>query len=1076
MSFHILNFNYKVDDRIEDIFRTIKERNAVLFLGAGASVTEDNKFLGQDIINLYQAKQSIDLNTNDLIEFVDILSANPKFSRNEFDNFIDDCLRRLRPNEGHRTIAKLNWKAIITTNYDILVERAFQEIEGTTFENLKLVTLKNKDEYYYWASDDQVIYYKINGCISDKKAYPLVFSTDDFHKAETNYKVVLKPLSNPSDKIKFISIGYSYKDIFARKLLQKIDNLDFRGRRLFYNVDPYVNEQSLPWYQKHNICVIKASMTEFFDQYVAWEEEKGKLIKVQQKNYYTNINDSPIYLVNKEIFRRVDNNLVQLNEHYKSKHITEKDFFKGEEPNYYVIERNYDVEKRNKLKQVRDEVMQIIESNGTRVVPLIFLTGTFGTGKSTFAYRLINNMTSNADNSILAFEILDPAELKSIDLKDLFAKTGAAVIFLYLNSIEINSVFKSLLDLRAGLSIDNSPEYKVIVLASIRENVLQKLKADKNIPNAHVINVDSRLASEEINELLSKLKNCELINYRDAQEKDELRKRIVKEYEGDSFISLSELISGSKLINDLTEAYDQLGKTAQEAFLYTSMLYQFKIAMPSSLLKSVVNKEWEEFKSEVIDIDGKGILLQETTNPKHIDADLYFTTKHPLISQKLIVNILRDEDSKYSYAKRIVTLIGLGARNSRLIVNFLKALDTYNYFPKLKINSLFDLAEPNLSEDPHFLLHYAINLQKRKNINEIKYAIDKIIYAESFFKRRNHYLIHRRGVLNFELAKLYFEQNNFSPDYRVLNLLFEARDLLDIKRRLDPCSSFSFVDTINLEIWSLDNLKLNEVEELKTRIKIDELFDIATKTVYDNLNRIRELQNKYVSKYKFEANEEEYLKYVEDKFGTEDARPYGLILLFNFYFDLDNRYQFENIIEELEMYTHNNFVLKTLFTFYGRNLHIVKYRLKFFKLIKQNPEIEDTEELKYDYFNFIAECYNKNFKYAHSYLEGISRNFHFLSPDFNRAWLDADTGQPQVFEGFVKLNKRGKKVILIPYLGQYMYLNKASKSLEINKKCQVNLYFFLYGIRAELVNSFAEFSNEKEVVDQDDNFENYTSI
>ncbi len=72
--------------------------------------------------------------------------------------------------------------------------------------------------------------------------------------------------------------------------------------------------------------------------------------------------------------------------------------------------------------------------------------------------------------------------------------------------------------------------------------------------------------------------------------------KIYRDFAGDSYVSLLELVSGNKLIDDLMEAYHQLNDKCKKAFIYTSLLYQYKILMPSSLLCSLVTSDWVKFR------------------------------------------------------------------------------------------------------------------------------------------------------------------------------------------------------------------------------------------------------------------------------------------------------------------------------------------------------------------------------------------------------------------------------------------------------------------------------------------------
>ncbi|MDP2365587.1 MAG: hypothetical protein Q8M94_17695, partial [Ignavibacteria bacterium] len=80
------------------MFHSISTGNAILFLGAGASVTE-KRYLSKDIILLYEENINKNLGVTDLVEFVDILSADEKFDRIEFDTFVYKLLEKLKFND-----------------------------------------------------------------------------------------------------------------------------------------------------------------------------------------------------------------------------------------------------------------------------------------------------------------------------------------------------------------------------------------------------------------------------------------------------------------------------------------------------------------------------------------------------------------------------------------------------------------------------------------------------------------------------------------------------------------------------------------------------------------------------------------------------------------------------------------------------------------------------------------------------------------------------------------------------------------------------------------------------------------
>lgn len=1069
---HILELDYDKNENLERLFKTISEGNGILFLGAGASVSSDKRFLSKDIIEFYEDRKGISWGISDIVEFVDALSSNKNFSRDEFDEYVDELLRKYQPTSAHRAIARIAWRIIITTNYDLLVEKAFAEIEGTVEEVGALKEVLSPNQYYSITAKNEIKYVKLHGCISDKRKYNLVFSTDDFKRVAKFYKSVLDDLKNLSDSVSFISAGYSYSDDFAKKLLEKIDSYNFRSKRIIYNIDPFVNEALLPKYEANNICIIKAGVEEFFAKYEEWKSERDVLARPMFNNNFKSNDNNDLFIPN-HIKKRVGFNLRQLNGYFSSRIMPNDEFYKGGEPDYNVILKNYDVVKSNKLAQVKEEIFGELNNGAShsRLIPLFFLTGTFGTGKSTFAYRLINKL-NQSEFSVISFEIYDPFELKSIDLKEIFSKSNANYIFLYINNIEINSVFRALLELRNRLSIEVSPETKIVILATIRENILLKYREDKEIKNSFAINVDCPFNREEVIELLDKLKNSGVVAYRDAKEKLAVENKIFKDFSGDSFVSLLELVQGNKLIEDLLQAYYQLNEKCKKAFLYTSLLYQHKILMPSGLLQSLVSTDWEQFRSEVIEKDGKGILIQEIVDSKGTDPDLYFRTKHPIISKKLIENLLRDEDSRFNYIKSIITHIVQGGKSTRLVIDFLKALITNRELTYSKIDTLYDLADEHLSEDPFFLLHYSINLQHRKTEESINKAISKIQYAESISKdeRRNHFLIHRRGVLNFELAKIIFKRNDSSVMYKVYRCLDEAKDFFEIKRSLDPFSSYSYSDLLMMELWILEKIEEDPSKKLQRRIYFEEVMDIGLKTVFENVSRLHEINSRYVSAYKFSGNPQEYIQFLQGYYGNSQTRPYAVVLLFNHYLASGDQDKCDEYLDELENMTLNKDVLTLLLKYYGRNLANPNIRMKFFDIIKANPELEEYENLRFNYFNFIAECYSRNFKQAYRFLSNIRETYNHINPDFHQVWVDYRTNESTLFEAVLKYNKNRKKQFYIPDLNLWVKSENWNRAWAVGTHFDIELHFYIYGLKARAVNIISEeYEEESEDYDNSKN-------
>lgn len=235
-------------------------------------------------------------------------------------------------------------------------------------------------------------------------------------------------------------------------------------------------------------------------------------------------------------------------------------------------------------------------------------------------------------------------------------------------------------------------------------------------------------------------------------------------------------------------------------------------------------------KKDVMEYDAKGILVQEEKIISGDTPDLYFRTRHPVISERLIQIYLGDPDKKFLEYQKIFKRITYSPYSSGLIINILKAMRNTEEFTQAMINALFDLCASEFAPDPHFNLHYAINLQHRRDDQSLRRGIERIIYTEGFLDRRNHRLIHRRAVLNFRLAQL-LDREQASRNTVQLPI-DEARELFEIKVIEDPFSIYSYREYLYFEIWYLKTFSPTEELKLRTIISIENLLDQAKRQLH----------------------------------------------------------------------------------------------------------------------------------------------------------------------------------------------------------------------------------------------------
>ncbi|MFN7012821.1 MAG: SIR2 family protein, partial [Bacteroidia bacterium] len=610
----------------EQIFPKIYDENVILFLGAGFSYTKEKNYLGKTIIDYYQEVLKVDLETNDLVEFVDRASRLDNFSRNQFDQYVSKLLQRLKPEETHKKVVRMGWRQIVTTNLDLMLESSYSEIIGKADEYKEIVPVRSVSEYQSSLSNDQIKYIKLNGCLSDISKYKLVFSTQDFEDNKQFFNLVLSNFSSLSNDVCFLSIGYSFTDGISKRLLKELKKNNLKNDKKIFNIDPFPNEGVVPYLEENNVITVRMTSEEFFTHYENWVKEKHKRADKKLPKAYFKGGEGAVHISTKLKLRLLPK-VKQLHKNNRDNTLKPENYYKGEEPNYSIILDNHDVIKRG----LTDKIVESIKNSSieNNLIPVNFITGSYGIGKSTSALRALSELQSK--HGYTAFELIDINGLRAQDLEELFSASSTENIVLLADNVERHTFFKELMNFRLSLS-----EYQfnrnISILAPIRENMLENNLRAYSYKNINKISAEHLLTNDEIDDLIGKLKNYRLIKVRDKFEENKIKEQIKKNYNSDPYVTMLSIIENSTVLRVVSDTLSQINADAQLAFEFTSLLYQYRIPLPASILKRIISMDWEEFKKNVLYVDCKGLLIHEFSIPSDIKEDLVFRTKHRIIS------------------------------------------------------------------------------------------------------------------------------------------------------------------------------------------------------------------------------------------------------------------------------------------------------------------------------------------------------------------------------------------------------------------------------------------------------------
>lgn len=255
-----------------EIAKNIAEDNCVLFLGAGASLgTGDEKgapsskdlkeLLLDDLIKNYgfQKPDKIDnLSLDQVAESYDI-----KAGRKNLINVIADALKDIKkPLKIHELIVKLPFKIIITTNYDDLLEKQFEQAG----KSICCIYYKEEDwSHSFSAWDDQTtLLVKLHGCVR-RNDLPLIITARDYAEflAESSLaKEILKYLVKNRT---FLFVGYSLSDMDIRAAI--FFKFWERTRPYNYSIqDEPIDSWKFSFWRDQGINIFQEDAVDFFEE------------------------------------------------------------------------------------------------------------------------------------------------------------------------------------------------------------------------------------------------------------------------------------------------------------------------------------------------------------------------------------------------------------------------------------------------------------------------------------------------------------------------------------------------------------------------------------------------------------------------------------------------------------------------------------------------------------------------------------------------------------------------------------------------------------------------------------------
>ncbi len=672
------------------LIENIKDKNIVLFLGSGfaynALHSEGNlPPLGNQLSKLIAEKYLDGEFLESPLTFVSDLAISQS-SLFEVQNYIAEIFEKFQPNKNHNIYASLPWKAIFTTNYDLILERVYKANINTNAQEL-ISVFRNTPEPQIFRKPNIVPYYKLHGCITyiNDTNLPLILSSDQYLNHMQNRNRLFEKLEELSLDYPILFIGYSNQDSNIRAILKKLELIK-DGRPRSYMVSPSFTDAESKYWAERKITTIKLGHEEFINNI------NDKISNIDRTLSKFRVNsERPIYnkftINTKEL--SPSESLINFLD-YESEYVhsnlrlgdtTPKSFYKGYLNNWDPIIRNLDVRRVIEDRILTDIVLEdffLTESKSF----LFLIKGFAGSGKSVLLRRLA--WQTSVEFNKLAIFIKPNQTLRIEPIIELYNYVKER-IYVFIDNTLANQ--KAIIELLKKANFEKIP---ISIISAERINILNEQNDITNyIAQDYKL---TYLVEKEIDSLLIKLETNDSLGYLETQSKEQRKKELEKRSGSVLLVALYEATGGKPFEEIILDEYNAIiGDEAKSLYLTVSVFHRLGTKARAGLISRIHNISFSSFSDKLF----KPLEFIVFNERDYFINDFVYSTRHPFIAQIIFEQVLKNEQERYDEYVRILKSLNIDYKSDWFafldITNARNLNEIFN--DPIKVKNIYDIAE-----------------------------------------------------------------------------------------------------------------------------------------------------------------------------------------------------------------------------------------------------------------------------------------------------------------------------------------------------------------------------------------------
>lgn len=558
-----------------------------------------------------------------------------------FYQWLADMFEAFEPTEAHLKLPTFRWKAIATTNYDLLVEKAYYRVEKGA---QSLVTRFKDDQPFGPMLEEHehpLPFLKLHGCAKHAldAQVPLILTPTSYNNHEANRARLYRQLEELAVDYAVIYCGHSLSDLHIRRLSQEGNR---SARPFHYLVTPGLEEEEKAFWAEHRIEGVRATFTEFM---AALDTALPPLMRIprpaslKDKKPYRNF-----FTVNQDESDRLatafQSDLQLVHSGIPIPAAQPKRFYSGHDEGWGAVRRNFDVHRR-----VSRHLLEFLAEAPPSGPKLAVLKGVAGYGKSIALRRAAWELGTSLGELVIWAN--DDARVWPDVLQELHELTGRR-IHLFIDRAAFN------LDrIEAALAAARAKDVPVTVITAERTNEwsIYCQQLEKHEPVFFDV---TKLSEREVEELLEKLEEHGCLGKLNDEVPARRKEIIIDKLDRQLLVILHEVTRGLPFELIIADEFARIAPTeAQTLYLDICTLNRFDVPVRAGIVSRLSGIAFRDFETEFF--EPLENLVETSRNS--VSGDYEYRARHAHVSEIVFTQVCQTDEQRHDQIVRVLALL-----------------------------------------------------------------------------------------------------------------------------------------------------------------------------------------------------------------------------------------------------------------------------------------------------------------------------------------------------------------------------------------------------------------------------------